>query len=231
MLKFARKNRAINLREQGKSYREILQEVDVAKSTLSLWLRDVGLSRPQIQHLTEKKRNAALRGSQTRHRQRIEITSRIKQAAQNEIVKLTNRELWLMGIMLYWAEGSKEKDHHPGSRVTFTNSDPDMAKVFLKWLTEIVKIPENQILYSIYIHENHRERINKVKRYWAENLRRDLNFFDNVYYKKGNPKTTRNNIGADYFGLVRITVKASSSLNRKIAGWVEGIVHYYWGVV
>lgn len=48
------KLKAIKLRREGLSYREILRYVPVAKSTLSLWLRDVGLAKRQTQRLTKK---------------------------------------------------------------------------------------------------------------------------------------------------------------------------------
>ena len=40
---------AIRLREQGLSYNEILQHVNVRKSTLSVWLRNIELTPEQIQ--------------------------------------------------------------------------------------------------------------------------------------------------------------------------------------
>lgn len=52
--KIEEKKKAIELRKQGLSYREILEQIPVAKSSLSLWLRSVGLSKKQKQRLTEK---------------------------------------------------------------------------------------------------------------------------------------------------------------------------------
>ena len=60
------KVKAIELRKQGFSYREILKQVPVAKSTLSLWLYSVHLSVPQKQTLTQKKLDAARRGAETK---------------------------------------------------------------------------------------------------------------------------------------------------------------------
>jgi hypothetical protein len=45
--KFTEKEKAIKLRKSGATYSEVLREVPVSKSTLSLWLRDVGLSKTQ----------------------------------------------------------------------------------------------------------------------------------------------------------------------------------------
>src|SRR5207249_316451 len=68
------RERAIELRRHGLSYREIRAQVPVAKSTLSLWLRQVGLAKAQRQRLTERRLAAAHRGSQKRH---IECLARV----------------------------------------------------------------------------------------------------------------------------------------------------------
>src|SRR3989344_1851838 len=104
------RDKAIELRRQGLSYSEVLKQVPVAKSTLSLWLQDVGLSKKQKQRLTEKKRQSALRGALSRKNWRIKSSKEIIEKAEREIGRLSERELWLIGIALYWAEGSKEKE-------------------------------------------------------------------------------------------------------------------------
>ena len=60
--------RSIEMRKQGLSYRQILEVVPVAKSTLSLWLRGVGLSKRQNQQLTDRRIAAAKRGAESRRR-------------------------------------------------------------------------------------------------------------------------------------------------------------------
>ena len=62
MAKEKLKQKAIKLRRQGKTYSEILTEVPVAKSTLSLWLREVDLSITQKQRITEKKKKSTKKG-------------------------------------------------------------------------------------------------------------------------------------------------------------------------
>ncbi len=71
MSKNSQKEKAIALRRKGLSYSEILKEIPVAKSTLSLWLRSVGLAKKQKQRLTEKKRLGQLRGALKRKINRI----------------------------------------------------------------------------------------------------------------------------------------------------------------
>jgi len=132
------KNKAIKLREQGLSYKEILEKIPVAKSSLSLWLKSVNLTTSQKQRLTDKKLASARRGAQKMKSIRIALTKKIKSKSRKEIGRLTKRELWLIGIALYWAEGSKEKNYRSGSRTEFSNSDPYMIRIFLKWLLKII---------------------------------------------------------------------------------------------
>jgi orotate phosphoribosyltransferase-like protein len=65
------KNKAIQLRKEGNSYSEILREISVARSTLSLWLRSVNLSKRQKQNLTLKKLQACWRGGEVKKQNRI----------------------------------------------------------------------------------------------------------------------------------------------------------------
>jgi|SRR3989338_1467113 len=224
--KSGEKTKAVALRKEGFSYSQILNKVPVAKSTLSLWLRNVGLSRRQTQRLTEKRLAAAQRGADARRLQRIENTKRIKESARAEISMISRKEFWLMGIMLYWAEGSKEKTYGSAINVIFSNSDPEMLKLFLLWLKRSCNIPNGQLKFEIYIHEMHRNRIILIQKYWAKALRVPLRALQAVYFKKNKSISQRHNRGEHYYGQVRIRVRCSSDLNRKISGWVEGISNF-----
>ncbi len=223
MLKFELKQKAIALREQGKTYSEIMYEVPVAKSTISLWLREVGLSIAQKQIITEKKRRAQRKGADTQRRKRIERQTKLIENAEIEVKSLSKRELWLIGIALYWAEGAKEKENYPGSRTSFSNSDPKMLGVFIKWLRECIKIPLNDIYIDLYIHESHRNDINDVLKKWSKILKLPASIFKHTYFKKNKVNTLRKNTGVLYLGLLRVNIKTSSDLNRQITGWTKGI--------
>ncbi|MFA6251831.1 MAG: hypothetical protein WCX74_00270 [Candidatus Paceibacterota bacterium] len=215
-----KKEKAVALRKSGLSYSEILKEIPVAKSTLSLWLRDVGLAKQQRQKITEKRIKGALRGANARKEQRIKTTKEIKDIARTEIGEIVKRDLWLMGIALYWAEGAKEKDYGTKALVSFSNSDSKMILLFRKWLKDTFLVSDNDLIYELYIHET--ADIEKSKRYWI-NILSIQNEEIRVYLKKNKVRTIRKNIENDYYGLVRIKVSKSTNLNRKIAGWVEGV--------
>lgn len=217
------KEKAIKLRKKGLSYREILEEVIVAKSTLSLWLRSTGLAKRQKQRLTEKRLAAALRGAMKRRNQRLVITKEIKEKARQEIGKISNRELWLIGTALYWAEGAKQKEHNVSQSVKFSNLDPEAIKVFLKWLQDICEIPKEDIHFRISLHETAMSKLNAVQKYWTDITGFPINNFQKIDWKKHKINTKRKNIGKKYFGLLNIYVRKSTNLNRKIAGWIESI--------
>lgn len=220
-MKLTSKEKAIKLRRRGYSYSEILKEIPVAKSTLSIWLKSVGLSREQKQRLTDKKLAGMKKGWEARRRNRIEITGKIKEEARAQIGRLSKRELWLFGIALYGAEGNKEKER--GSLVIFGNSDRFLIKIFLKWLQDICYLPKNDIHFLIFLHETAKDRLPEIKKYWSEVTGFTIDHFQKVTWKRNRITSYRKNRGDNYFGLLRIIVKRSTNLNRKIQGWAEGV--------
>jgi len=227
--KITEKELAISLRKKGLTYSEILKKVPVAKSSLSLWLRQVGLAKEQKQRITQKRIVAARRGANARREKRLQSIDRIYKEAEREVGKISLRELWLIGTALYWAEGTKEKERVGGSTLAkFSNSDSLMVQLYLRWLNDACKVEKSRIHLSIYIHENNKYRIGEVIGFWARKTgfsRKSLS--SRVYFKKHKPKTNRMNTGESYFGNLTITVFTSTELNRKIAGWIRGICHNY----
>ena len=219
------KTQAIKLRREGNSYSEILAKVPVAKSTLSLWLQDVSMSKHQRQLFTEKKRLASFRGGQARRDMNVALTRGIFEKTNKDIKSISKQELFLIGVILYWAEGNKEKDGRYSGGVRFNNSDARMVGVFVRWLREICHVSTDNIYFEIYIHRGHKNHLDIVKKHWARATGCPVNVFRKVYYKDHNPKTNRRKVGDLYYGLLRVKVRNSSVLLRQITGWTEAIVN------
>lgn len=98
-----------------------------------------------------------------------------------------------------------------------------MIQLVVKWLMEVMNIPGDQIGFDIYIHKNSKNNENMVKRYWSEVTGFPLDKFKNIYFKKHKIQTNRKNIGVGYYGGLRINVKSSSTLVRKVTGRTEAI--------
>lgn len=215
------KQKAILLRKSGLSYSEILKQIIVAKSTLSLWLRDVGLAKKQKQLITEKRIAGRLRAVESVRKNKIKRVKDIKDAAKKEVASLIKNPLWLVGVILYWGEGAKE--HNKACPIKFTNMNLDTHQLFLKWARKFLLIENGNLFFELFIHE--RADIERAKKYWMKNLSFSKEKLK-VYLKTHNPKTKRTRVGNEYFGVLSVVVRKSVSLNRKIAGWVEGIVSY-----
>lgn len=91
------------------------------------------------------------------------------------------------------------------------------------WLKKVCKINRNMIVFNIFLHENHRNRLDEVKEYWSRITGYPVNDFSKVYWKKHIPKTKRKHVGEDYFGVLKFRVKKSSELVRRITGWFSEI--------
>lgn len=217
------KTKAIQLRKEGSTYSEILRQIPVAKSTLSEWLHSVSLAKYQQQRLTEKKRTACKKGGEARRRERIERTDRIMKESIQELVKIDTDELKLIGATLYWAEGSKEKTYKPGQPVDFSNSDPRMISVFLKWVNNCLQVEPSRLVFSLYLHQSQEQSTTQQISFWNRIIGVRYNTLERVYLKKNKLASVRRNRGINYHGQLRIVLKNSADLNRKIAGWIEGI--------
>jgi hypothetical protein len=211
------------LRYKGFSYSEIRQFIHVSKSSLSLWLKDIILTEEQIKRLRRKGEVARLLGSKALKDARIKRQKRIISKAISEVKPLNISDLWLVGVMLYWAEGAKQKEYHPSQRVCFSNSDPAMLILFLSWLRRCLCINPEDILLEIYIHETYKRTREELLKYWSNTTELPLGKFNKVYYKKNKVHSYRKNRGEGYHGVLRISVKRSTDLNRQITGWIYGV--------
>src|SRR3990167_10680702 len=98
------KDFAIELRKGGYSYSEIKKFCPVPKATLSYWFKDIKLSEPQLARLQKKRNEAIQQGAQVRSKRVSDAIEKIEKSSAKHIKDISKRELWLMGIMLYWRE-------------------------------------------------------------------------------------------------------------------------------
>ncbi|MFF9039470.1 hypothetical protein ACF090_28835 [Streptomyces sp. NPDC014892] len=213
------KARARDLRLQGWTYDQIQLELGCSKSSISLWVRD--LPKPERKRSTEEAAAIARRGWEAKLRVRDEERQQTKEAAKQAIGDLSPRELFLVGVGLYWAEGGKDKPYARRETVTFVNSDPGMIQVFLAWL-DLLGVDRARLRFSVMIHES--ADVAGAEQYWAELVGADRSAFHKTTIKKHNPKTVRKNIGDSYRGCLAIRVLRGADLYRRIEGSWYGIV-------
>lgn len=66
--------------------------------------------------------------------------------------------------------------------------------------------------------------MNSAQRFWLHVTGASPDQFRTPTLKHHNPRTVRKNVGEDYHGCLRIDVRHSSALYRKIEGWSTAIM-------
>ena len=214
--------KARELRVHGMDYQDIAAALGVAKSSVSLWVRD--LPTPARLSYAECRRRSAegarrYWAAERPAREALRIAAR--EAAAAEIGELTDRELLIAGAIAYWCEGSKNKPGPWNDQVIFTNSDPGLIRFFLRFL-EAIGTPWEDVTFRICIHES--ADVESARRFWLQLTDASPDQFRSPTLKRHNPKTVRKNVGEGYHGCLRIAVRRSSDLYHKIEGWAEAIM-------
>jgi hypothetical protein len=141
-------------------------------------------------------------------------------AAAAEIGGLTERELIIAGAIAYWCEGTKNKPDRRADRVVFMNSDPDLIRFFLRFV-QATGTSRDDAIFRVYIHES--ADVAAAQRFRLEVTGASPDQFRPPALKHHNPKTVRKNVGENYHGCLRVDVRRSSGLYRKIEGWAMAI--------
>jgi len=207
---------ARNLRKKGYSINEIVKHANFSKSSVSLWVRDIELTKEQKGRLSEKgiRKETIEQRRTTRLKNENAKRQIIIDAAQKQIKKLSEKELWLIGVMLYWAEGGKTER----GLVRFSNSDPEMIKFMMVFFRNICKIPEKKFRAYIHIHPHLDHK--KAEKYWSHVTNIPLKNFFNTYRKPN--KSSKNKRHTLPYGTIDIYI-CNTELFLKIFGWVKGV--------
>ena len=215
------RERAVAMRKDGLSYREIRDRLGVSKSTLSLWLRDFELTEEEQDRLAEMKRLGRSRAGRTMQARRLARQAATREAAAAQIPEVAESELFVAGVVAYWAEGTKAKPWRAGERFCFINSDSEMITLMLRWL-ELIGVTRDRLILRVSIHES--ADVPAAEAYWRSVTGVESDQFRRASLKRHNPRTVRKNVGSDYHGCLVVNVRRSTELSRQIAGWWAGII-------
>ncbi|MDK1348702.1 hypothetical protein QNO09_36650 [Streptomyces sp. 378] len=213
------REKARELRLQGWTYDRIQVELGCSKSSISLWVRD--LPKPERKRSTEEASAIARRGWDATLRLRDEERQRMKEAAKDAVGDLSDREVFLAGVTLYWAEGAKDKPYGRRERLHFINSDPNVISFFLRRL-DVLGVERERLRFRVSIHES--ANVASAETFWAALVGVEPSTFQRATLKKHNPKTSRKNTSDAYHGCLIVYVLKSADLYRRMEGAWYGIV-------
>jgi len=110
---------------------------------------------------------------------------------------------------------SRELDHLREQAVA-------LRRRFLLRFLEATGTPLTDANFRVCIHES--ADVESAQRLWLGVTGASPDQFRTPTLKRHNPKTVRKNTGDGYHGCLRIDVRRSSGLYRKIEGWAAAIV-------
>lgn len=170
------RERALEMRKEGMSYSAIKEALGVSKGVLSVWLRDYPLSRERINELRGNSERRIERYRETRARKREERMRFTYESAAREIGTLSDRELYLSGLFLYWAEGTKASR----GTVCMTNTDPSMLLFFIRWI-EAQGVVRARLKVKLHLYSD--MAVEAETAYWEHTLGLPRTVFMKSYIK------------------------------------------------
>lgn len=209
---------ARRLRALGFSIREISEKINCAKGSISGWVRDIPLTEEQVARLDLKQDRARAKAANHPNSPKnvwANIRNSIITAAYKEIPeKYSAYVLKILGSSLYWAEGYKQTVN----MVSFSNSDPSMIALMMRFFREICKVPKEKFHGAVHIHP-HLDK-DKSEQFWSRVSRIPISQFHKT--QLGISKASKQKRDTLPFGTFCIVI-CDARLKSKIQGWINGI--------
>lgn len=202
-MKIDLKNRAIEIRRKGYSFREIAEVLNLAKSTVGLWVGAEVLNNKARERIRMLGVNARNKANKTNREKKIKIISEIDISCKALKYKKYNKEDYKLFLaLLYWGEGAKT-----GGKFSFINSDQEMIKVYLFLLRSAFLINENKFRIRVHLHNYHNQE--EIIAFWSNITGVSKNQFS--IYNKPNTGTNKR---PGYKGCLSIYYGDSRILNE-----------------
>lgn len=214
------KEKAFELRRQNKSYKTIAKDLDIPLSTLSSWFRHELWSqdiRDKLGSEASLAFPAKLSLMVAANKKRwADLYETYREEATKEFTVLKENPLFLTGIMLYWGEGERsQKSPH----VKLTNSDPEMIRIFYKFLVEIAKIKKEKISAWLLLYPDLVDSVQK--NFWSKAIGIPIEKFNKSIYIKGKHPSRRLSYGVCSVQL------SNRALKERLLKWLELYQNYF----
>lgn len=220
MSKSQEKILALSLRRKGWSIKDIAKSLSVSRSSVSVWCQEVELSQSQKALLYKKQIAAGNKGrllgaEMNRQKRLTAIESYVNEGART-VDKLSNRDLMMLGIGLYWGEGVKSRT----SPATLVNSDPQIILLGKRWMEECLMVKTELFRPYLYINESQKHKSSDILKFWVNILNIPASQFHTPFIVKHvNKKYYENH--EQYRGVLALRVMKGTALKYKILGLIK----------
>ena len=205
--------RILSLRKKEKSYAEIASILSISKSTVAYWIGDNPESKKIKDILTRKNISKSRRRIRNVIKASKEKWAAWAKEAHEEAVKnfpaLAKNPLFIAGIMIYWGEG----DSKPKNPLRISNTDPRMIKLYVEFIKNILKVPEEKIRLGLIIYPDLSDT--ECKNFWAKITNLEKTNFMKTQYIRGYHPTKRLSHG------ICMVVVNSRQQKIKLLEWID----------
>lgn len=218
-MKLALREQAIQLRQKGWSYNIIHERLNVSKSTLSHWLRDISFT-PNSTVIKRIHEGPAKSGA-LRHQKRMDTIKEAKVIGARDVGGFTERDLFMLGTGLYIGEGSKNYED-----IRITNADPNVIRMAMQWFRVVCNIPEQNFSLVIHLYPDNSKK--SAIKFWSDITQIPVAQFGKIQIDTRVGKSPKKHRLLPY-GTIDIRVKACGIpqygvlLHRRIMGWIEAV--------
>lgn len=204
--KVVEQERARALRAEAWTLAEIAAELGVARSSVSVWVRDVEFTpRPR--------RTARRRGPNRLQVAKQAEIDRLRQEGVERFGALSERDLLVAGTALYAGEGAKRDGY-----VIFANSSPEMILLFCAWLRTFFDVEEARLRVRLYLHED--LDLEAATSFWSQLTGIPPRQFQQPYRAVADPTMRRNR---HELGCPSVRY-ACTTTHRRVMGLVEALL-------
>ncbi|HEY4503538.1 MAG TPA: hypothetical protein VJJ28_00295 [Candidatus Paceibacterota bacterium] len=211
--------KAIELRRLGYSYNDIASKLNISKTSVSNWVKNVRLT--EIEKIALQKN---LKAKMEKGRLNASISIRTKKIFKEKIMyeniekdfpKLQRDSFFMLGMGLYLSHGLKQ-----GSAFQFTSADVNIIKIILVWMEKYLNLSCKMAKYRVFLDISHKDR--NCEEIWSRivGIPHDL-FQKTVYIRSRNNERDR-----EYKGSLEILVIKVEVL-RKVIAWQKLLMRYY----
>ena len=212
------REKALELRRRGFSYKYISSKTRLSKATLSGWLAEIPYRPNEETVLAFGKARAA--ASARRAELRQQSIEEIRKTTVKEVGKMSQRDLFMFGLGLYMGEGCKTN-----GQIRLMNSDLRIILAGIAWF-RMLGVRERQIKIRLHLYPD--SDVKQSLQFWSHTTSIPLSQFQKHQIDRRTDKKVKMRRKLP-FGTAQLTVQSGGRKEygvlffRKIQLWNEAV--------
>ena len=181
---------------------------------MSKWCQSIVLTPAQVQGIRDRVPSQKGVPKDSQWRRRLQLEAIRAKATQFALGHLDD-PVFMAGVVLYWAEGSKTRND-----LMVANTDPRILRQFITWCRLYLDDDAGFVL-SLHLHEGNNE--NDAIRYWRSATGLHGARFTKTFIKPAGTGHRKNQLP---HGVCRVRVTRPADHWNRVMAWIEAVGDY-----